>query len=304
VDAGRVALVIEDDGDIRQLLEVVLRQGGFEVHSAGTASEGVRLAGEVAPDVITLDVGLPDFDGFEAARRIRLVSDAYIVMLTAQGEEVDTLLGLEAGADDYVVKPFRPRELRARISAMMRRPRGGGDPTGTTGPTAVVAAPAAVAASDGQASSAAAPHAATADAAADEPVQPAAFATTTVVAPAMPVEAEAASDDADVLRHNGLVLDEGTRQVSVDGEPVDLTRTEFDLLASILASGGRVRTKGDLVRDIRSGSYAVASSTEPEERAVEVHLGNLRRKLHDDPRQARWIQTVRGVGYRLAPARD
>jgi DNA-binding response OmpR family regulator len=296
VDAGRVALVIEDDGDIRQLLEVVLRQGGFEVHSAGTASEGVRLAGEVAPDVITLDVGLPDFDGFEAARRIRLVSDAYIVMLTAQGEEVDTLLGLEAGADDYVVKPFRPRELRARISAMMRRPRGGGDPTGTTGPTAVVAAPAAVAASEGPA--------VPADAGADEPVQPAAFATSTVVAPAMPVEAEAASDDADVLRHNGLVLDEGTRQVSVDGEPVDLTRTEFDLLASILASGGRVRTKGDLVRDIRSGSYAVASSTEPEERAVEVHLGNLRRKLHDDPRQARWIQTVRGVGYRLAPARD
>ncbi|RIJ49657.1 DNA-binding response regulator, partial [Clavibacter phaseoli] len=136
---------------------------------------------------------------------------------------------------------------------------------------------------------------------ADEPVQPAAFATTTVVAPAMPTET--APTDDDVLRHNGLELDEGTRHVTVDGEPVDLTRTEFDLLASILASGGRVRTKGDLVRDIRSGSYAVSSSTEPEERAVEVHLGNLRRKLHDDPREARWIQTVRGVGYRLAPPR-
>ncbi|WP_143753215.1 winged helix-turn-helix domain-containing protein, partial [Clavibacter michiganensis] len=136
---------------------------------------------------------------------------------------------------------------------------------------------------------------------ADEPVQAAAVATTAVVSPAMPTEA--APDDADVLRHNGLELDEGTRHVTVDGAPVDLTRTEFDLLASILASGGRVRTKGDLVRDIRSGSYAVASSTEPEERAVEVHLGNLRRKLHDDPREARWIQTVRGVGYRLAPPR-
>jgi DNA-binding response OmpR family regulator len=241
-------------------------------------------------------VGLPDFDGFEAARRIRLVSDAYIVMLTAQGEEVDTLLGLEAGADDYVVKPFRPRELRARISAMMRRPRGGGEaaPTPAGGVAAV-------------------PAAATAEpivpaAPAEEPAQPAAFATTTVVSPAMPTETEpataSADDSDDVLRHNGLVLDEGTRHVTVDGEPVDLTRTEFDLLASILASGGRVRTKGDLVRDIRSGSYAVASSTEPEERAVEVHLGNLRRKLHDDPRQARWIQTVRGVGYRLAPPRD
>ncbi|PPF54037.1 DNA-binding response regulator [Clavibacter michiganensis] len=294
MDSGRVALVIEDDGDIRQLLEVVLRQGGFAVHSAGTATEGVRLAEEVAPDVITLDVGLPDFDGFEAARRIRLVSDAYIVMLTAQGEEVDTLLGLEAGADDYIVKPFRPRELRARISAMMRRPRGGGEAPAAA-PAGGTAVPASAPASDAR-ESAPAPEA-------EEAVQPAAFATTTMVSPALPTET-APEDDADVLRHNGLELDEGTRQVTVDGEPVDLTRTEFDLLASILASGGRVRTKGDLVRDIRSGSYAVASSTEPEERAVEVHLGNLRRKLHDDPRQARWIQTVRGVGYRLAPARD
>ncbi|AJW78082.1 response regulator transcription factor [Clavibacter michiganensis] len=288
MDSGRVALVIEDDGDIRQLLEVVLRQGGFEVHSAGTATDGVRLAEEVSPDVITLDVGLPDFDGFEAARRIRLVSDAYIVMLTAQGEEVDTLLGLEAGADDYIVKPFRPRELRARISAMMRRPRGGGD--GTATPAAgVPAAPS-------PASPAASPAVE-----AEEPAQPEAPAITGVTSPAAPTEPAPADDD--VLRHNGLELDEGTRHVTVDGEPVDLTRTEFDLLASILASGGRVRTKGDLVRDIRSGSYAVASSTEPEERAVEVHLGNLRRKLHDDPREARWIQTVRGVGYRLAPPR-
>jgi DNA-binding response OmpR family regulator len=166
---------------------------------------------------------------------------------------------------------------------MMRRPRGG----------EAQAAPATPAAGT--------PAAGGGDA--DEPLQAAAFATTTVVSPAMPSETASTDDDADVLRHNGLVLDEGTRHVTVDGEPVDLTRTEFDLLASILASGGRVRTKGDLVRDIRSGSYAVASSSEPEERAVEVHLGNLRRKLHDDPRQARWIQTVRGVGYRLAPPR-
>ncbi|CAQ00348.1 putative two component response regulator [Clavibacter sepedonicus] len=266
---------------------MVLRQGGFEVHAAGTATEGVRLAEEVSPDVITLDVGLPDFDGFEAARRIRLVSDAYIVMLTAQGEEVDTLLGLEAGADDYIVKPFRPRELRARISAMMRRPRGGGGDTTTTPAAGIPAAPDV-------------PEAAVDADEPVQPVQPAAVATTTVVPPAPTTEA---TPDDEVLRHNGLELDEGTRHVTVDGEPVDLTRTEFDLLASILASGGRVRTKGDLVRDIRSGSYAVASSTEPEERAVEVHLGNLRRKLHDDPREARWIQTVRGVGYRLAPPR-
>jgi DNA-binding response OmpR family regulator len=281
----RVALVIEDDGDIRQLLEVVLKQGGFSVHAAGTAADGVRLAGEVSPDIITLDVGLPDFDGFEAARRIRLVSDAYIVMLTAQGEEVDTLMGLVAGADDYIVKPFRPRELRARISAMMRRPRAG----------QAEAAPVSAPADPPAASAASAP--------ADEPSLSDASTPTTVAAPACAAAHVDHDDDAAILRHNGLELDEGRRHVAIDGDAVDLTRTEFDLLASILASGGRVRTKGDLVRDIRSGSYAVSSATEPEERAVEVHLGNLRRKLHDDPRNARWIETVRGVGYRLAPKR-
>ncbi len=121
---ARVGLVIEDDQDIRELVRVVLSQAGFDVHVASTGSAGVTSARELNPDVITLDLGLPpDIDGFEVARQIRKSSDAYIIMLTARAEELDTLMGLEAGGDDYLTKPFRPpRELRARVEAMMRRP--------------------------------------------------------------------------------------------------------------------------------------------------------------------------------------
>ncbi len=116
-------MIIEDDPDIRDLLEVVLRQAGFVTHAAGTGEEGVELVRTHDPLVATLDVSLPDIDGFEVARRIRAFSDAYVVMLTARADEIDTLMGLDAGADDYQTKPFRPRELRARIEAMLRRPR-------------------------------------------------------------------------------------------------------------------------------------------------------------------------------------
>src|SRR5687767_947939 len=119
----RVGLVIEDDHDIRELVRVVLTQAGFEVTAASSGAEGVLAAKNLDPAVITLDLGLPDIDGFEVARQIRQFSDAYIVMLTARAEELDTLIGLESGADDYLTKPFRPRELRARVAAMMRRPR-------------------------------------------------------------------------------------------------------------------------------------------------------------------------------------
>jgi two-component system OmpR family response regulator len=118
-----VAVVIEDDDDVRNLLDAVLQQAGFEVHSAGTGRDGVDVARQRRANVITLDVGLPDIDGFEVLRRIRQFSDAYVVMLTGRGEELDTITALQGGADDYIVKPFRPRELRARISAMLRRPR-------------------------------------------------------------------------------------------------------------------------------------------------------------------------------------
>ncbi|GMA97104.1 hypothetical protein GCM10025881_39280 [Pseudolysinimonas kribbensis] len=127
-DARRVAVVIEDDDDIRNLLETVLTQGGFEVVARSNGLDGIEAVRAFSPTVTTLDVNMPGIDGFETAKRIRAFSSTYIVMLTALDEEIDTLQGLEAGADDYITKPFRPRELRARIEAMLRRPRTLGSP--------------------------------------------------------------------------------------------------------------------------------------------------------------------------------
>ncbi|WP_030147829.1 response regulator transcription factor [Mycetocola saprophilus] len=262
----RTAVVIEDDPDIRGLITTILTQAGFAVASSPSGIEGVELVRAEQPSIVTLDIGLLDIDGLEVARRIRLFSDCYIVMLTAQADEVDVLFGLESGADDYLAKPFRPRELRARIEAMLRRPRGG--------------APAAVPAE------------------AVAPVSPAA-----PVEPAAPLVAEAPVSDR-VFSHNGLILDRDTRTVECRGLTIALTRTEFDLLASLLASGRRVRSKADLVRELRAGEYMVSDYvSESEERSIEVHFGNLRRKLGDDVRQPEWVETVRGVGYRMAPAR-
>ncbi|MCA4133934.1 response regulator transcription factor [Arthrobacter sp. M4] len=252
---SRVGLVIEDDHDIRELVRVVLTQAGFEVHVATTGSAGVAAARALDPTVITLDLGLPDIDGYEVARQVRQFSDAYIVMLTARAEELDTLIGLESGADDYLTKPFRPRELRARVAAMMRRPRGGGaaDP---------------------------APKAGGSDAGPEH-------------------------EGNSLYKHNGLEFNYDTRSVSVDGEDLQLTRTEFDLLYALLQAGRVVRTKADLVRRLRNEPYDVGTYTsEADERSIEVHMGNLRRKLGDTAQNPRWLQTVRGVGYRLAPAQN
>ncbi|NEM90148.1 response regulator [Galbitalea soli] len=120
---SRVAVVVEDDADIRNLLQTVLTQGGFEVYTASNGLDGLEAVRRHSPLVTTLDVNMPGMNGFEAARQIRAISTTYIVMLTALSEEVDTIQGLEAGADDFVTKPFRPRELRARIEAILRRPR-------------------------------------------------------------------------------------------------------------------------------------------------------------------------------------
>lgn len=252
-----IAVVIEDDLDVRNLLSTVLTQSGFTVQAAADGRSGVEAVKEHNPTLVTLDVGLPDIDGYEVLRRIRGFSDCYVIMLTAHDEEIDTLTALQAGADDYVTKPFRPRELRARIAAMLRRPRSGSPsekPTTTAAPPAEETAP-----------------------------------------PARPDS---------LLRHNGLVLDKDTRTVSVRGEELVLTRSEFDLLHELLRSAGAVRTKGDLVRVVRGQYYRTDTYiSEADERAIEVHIGNLRRKLGEDPRSPRWLMTVRGVGYRLVPRR-
>lgn len=268
-DIRRTAVVIEDDADIRGLVETVLRQAGFEVTSTASGTEGVELVREKKPTVVTLDIGLIDIDGLEVARRIRLFTDCYIVMLTAQSDEADLLFGLESGADDYVIKPFRPRELRARIEAMLRRPRAASQ--FDTDAPAPAAAPAPV------------------------PETP-----TPVPSPEAP-----ANDDELVYTHNGLSLNADTRTVELGGDELELTRTEFDLLRSLLHSKRRVRSKADLVRELRDEVYVANDFvSESEERSIEVHFANLRRKLSDDPKHPRWIETVRGVGYRLSPNRD
>lgn len=244
VQEARVAVVIEDEHDIRSLVSTVLSQAGFEVHGASNGADGVELVRAHQPVVTTLDVSMPGMDGFETAKRIRSISSTYIVMLTARTEEIDALQGLEAGADDYVAKPFRPRELRARIDAMLRRPRHvEGSSTETSAP--------------------------------------------------------ATASDGAWLEHHGLRLNPDSRIVTVDDEDVLLTRSEFDILADLLAAGRRVRAKTDLAIMLRGEQSVVEFVSDSDARAIEVHVANLRRKLGESPSQPRWIETVRGVGYRL-----
>jgi two-component system OmpR family response regulator len=283
METQRVAVIIEDDKDIRDLLNAVLQQSGFKVFTSPNGAEGVEAVRTHNPTVVTLDLGLPDIDGFEVIRQLRLFSDAYIVMLTARAEELDTLMGLEAGADDYITKPFRPRELRARISAMLRRPRSN-EEDGIASPQAVLPG-------------------GPADAYAPAPIVPPAAEAPAAAAPARTAPAETV-DEPGRFRHNGLSLDFGTRTTEVDGTPVELTRTEFELLHAVMESGRRVRTKTDLVRRLRGDEYDSGGFiSEADERTVEVHVGNVRRKLGDDSRSPRWLETVRGVGYRMAPQR-
>jgi DNA-binding response OmpR family regulator len=226
---GRRVVVIEDASDDRDVLATVLGQAGWTVDAAGTGEGGIELVRELRPDLITLDLALPDIDGMEVCRRLRSFTDAYLVMLTARAAEVDRLLGLQLGADDYIIKPFSPRELVARVEVLMRRPR-------------------------------------------------------TLAVPPM--------RDAP-LRHRGLLIDRSRREVRVDDQPVDLTKTEFDLLAELVRGEGRVWTRAELV------SAVWGSGWDGGEHTVDVHMANLRRKLGQSGGGASYIETVRGVGFRL-----
>lgn len=260
MDNLRVAVVVEDDRDIRELISMILIQAGFEVYTAATGAKGVEAVRDHRPTIVTLDLGLPDIDGLEVARRIREFTDTYIIMLSGRAGELDTLLGLETGADDYLTKPFRPRELRARINSMMRRPR------------------AAIPSASGQ-----------------DPAVGISADTTDAEAPA---PATAVTADPEAI--NGLVLNGGNRTAEVDGMELELTRTEFDLLHALVDGGRRVLSKSDLVHLLRGEAYDVgAYISAADERTIEVHMTNLRRKMGDNPRDPRWIKTVRGVGYRL-----
>ncbi len=221
-------LVVDDEVPMTKVVSSYLERDGFEVAIAHSGPDAVTAAREGAPVLIVLDIMLPGFDGLEACRRIRQFSDAYIIMLTARDEEVDKILGLSMGADDYLVKPFSPRELVARVRAMLRRPRMG-------------------------------------------------LATA-------PVEA------APILI-GGLGIDLESRAVTLEGVAVDLTRTEFDLLAAMAARPKAAFTRRQLIEAVWGpGWYG-------DEHVVDVHIGHVRTKLGDTAAEPRFIRTVRGVGY-------
>jgi DNA-binding response OmpR family regulator len=229
-DASRV-LVVEDEVALARVVQGYLTREGFQVDLAHDGPSAVEIARRVQPDLVVLDVMLPGFDGVEVCRRLRQFTDAYVVMLTARDEEVDKVVALSMGADDYVVKPFSPRELIARVKAMLRRPRTAGGVGGAAPP----------------------------------------------------------------LEVGGLEVDVEARTVTVDGTPVDLTRTEFDLLAAMAARPRAAFSRRQLIDAVWGGEWF------GDEHVVDVHVGHLRRKLADDVSQARFVRTVRGVGYGMGP---
>ena len=236
---GHRALVVDDDDDIRDLLVHVLEKSGLDVRTASTGAEALGLARDFDPDLVTLDLSLPDLDGTDVCREIRSFSSAYIVMITARSDEIDRLVGLEVGADDYLAKPFSPREVRARAQALLRRPR-----------LAAASAPVA------------------ADA---EP------APTTV---------------ADV----GLVVDPTRHVARLDGVALPLTPAEVDLLAAMATRPGHAWSRGELVREVWQGDFIESDFL------VDVHVGNVRRKLRRAGGHGEWITTVNGTGYRFDPS--
>lgn len=297
----------------------MLTQAGFQAIATSNGLDGVRAVRAYDPIVTTLDVSMPGMDGFETAKRIRAFSATYLVMLTARDEEIDTLQGLESGADDYLTKPFRPRELRARIDAMLRRPRmaaasdavaiGAVAGSAIAPPAPVVAEPVTV------------PDYVPADQgeplytpAYVAPVVPATDAAglpvfgETPVSVTVPLPTVSGASDhraEDWIEHNGLRLSNDMRLAVLGTTELDLTRTEFDLLAALLESKRRVRSKADLALLLRGESYVTSYYVnEADKRAVEAHLSNLRRKLGDSLTAPRWLETVRGVGYRLAASDD
>ena len=228
------AMVVEDETELAALVGSYLERDGFTVTLSYDGAQAIGLAREVDPDVIVLDLGLPGLDGVEVCRQVRTFSDAYVVMLTARSDEIDTVVGLSVGADDYITKPFSPRELSARVQAMLRRPR----PLGQLG------------------------------------------------------------DGSDTTRTFGpLVIDPVGRDVWLEGQPVSLTRTEFDLVATLSARPDMAFSRRQLIEDVWGPAWV------GDEHLVDVHIGHLRHKLGDDPAEGRFVRTVRGVGYRMVPGR-
>lgn len=328
-----VAVIIEDEPDVRMLLDTVLTQSGFRTVVATDGPEGIEAVRAHNPLLTTLDVNMPGMDGFAVAKRIREFSQTYLIMITGLGDEIDVISGLEAGADDYLVKPFRPRELRARAESMLRRPR---HRTGPNEPVAPPADPAPAAPPPPPAESWAEqavrqlqentslqpisgtpappqPAPPPVQQPAPPPVQqpapaPAQQQPAYAAAPAAAAQAPLPyAPEPQVMPTGGwirvgeLAVNTDQRVVTVGQRQVDLTSVEFELLTSLLMSGRRVRSKADLVLTMRGQNYVTAYFVnEADKREVEAHVESIRRKIGDDGANPRWIETVRGVGYRLA----
>ena len=220
-------LIVDDEPKITRLVADYLERSGFTVSVAHDGGEALMRARTERPALVVLDLGLPGLDGLDVTRQLRRDGDVPILMLTARDDETDRIIGLELGADDYVTKPFSPRELVARVRAILRR------------------------------------------------------------------RDRAASE---VLRAAALVLDVPRMRLEVDGRPVELTATEFSLLAAMAREPGRVFTRSQLLDAVHG------MAIESYERAIDAHVKNIRRKIEPDPRHPRHLLTVYGVGYRLADA--
>lgn len=219
-------LVVDDEKTIVKLLRAYLEEAGYRVVTAPDGRQALFVARHEKPDLVILDLMMPEMDGWEFTRRFRQENNAPIIMLTARVEDMDKILGLELGADDYVTKPFSPREVVARVRAVLRR-------------------------------------------AGAEPAVP------------------------NVLRAGDLILDRDAHSVTLAGKPVDLTPTEFDLLAALMSRPGRAMSRLDLLDATQGDAY------EGYERTVDVHIKNLRRKIEANARDPNTILTVFGVGYKF-----
>ena len=227
VRMSKTILVVDDEKRLVDLVEQYLAQEGYRVLTAHNGKEALEVARQSHPDLIVLDLMMPEMDGYEFMRAHRAENNTPIIMLTARVEDEDKIIGLELGADDYVTKPFRPRELVARVRAVLRR-AGETEPSGK------------------------------------------------------------------ILKAADVILDREGRTVKVDNRFLDLTPSEFDILAALMSAPGRVYSRLDLLDIIQGVRY------EGYERTIDTHIKNLRAKIESDSREPRYIETVYGVGYRFA----
>ena len=356
VTARKLAVIIEDDPDVRNLLRTVLTQSGFETILTSNGEDGVAAVQMHDPILTTLDVSMPGMDGVAAAAAIRDFSDTYIIMITAQDDEIDIISGLNAGADEYLSKPFRPRELRARIASLMRRPRGAAPEPESPAPaddglwrrpsdaptTRLPEQPAPAAAEPPTSPYPQPPQVTQPEplftrppappqpATESQPLYPAAYAPGTPApapatyhpeptrqvepshqrqgaafdaqAPAVsPAAGQSFATSEGVYEYDGLTLSPASGQVVAAGRMVSLDTDEFGLLRTLMSTGRRVRSKADLVLAARGESYVTSYFvTEHDKRQIDRQIASLRRKLNDEVDPGRWIETVAGVGYRMA----